>query len=140
MKKYEYKYVVSFEDTNLVGNVYFTNFFKWQGKCREFFIKDNAPILLEKIEKNELVFITINCSCQFLAELKAFDEVLILMSLESSQNNRIKMSYEYFKIENNFNKKVAIGTHEIGCFRRVKGELEPIEVPDDFIKILQEYE
>jgi len=140
MKNYEYKYLVSFEDTNLVGNVYFANFLSWQGKCREFFIKDNAPDLLEKIEKNELALITLNCSCQFLSELKAFDEVLVLMSLSEIQSNKIKMLFEYYKIENGYNKKVAIGTHEIGCFKRIISELRPVPIPDSLIKVLGEYQ
>jgi enediyne biosynthesis thioesterase len=131
--------VVSFEDTNLVGNVYFANFIRWQGKCREFFIKDNAPVLLEEIEKNDLALITMNCSCQYLAELKAFDQVLILMSLEAIQQNKVKMLFEYYKVENGTNKKVAIGTHEIGCFRRHNNELTPVPVPDPLSKVLEEY-
>ena len=28
---YEYRHVVGFEETNLVGNVYFVNHLRWQG-------------------------------------------------------------------------------------------------------------
>lgn len=139
MKKYEYRYVVSFEDTNLVGNVYFANFVRWQGKCREFFIKDHAPDLLEEMERNHLALITMNCSCQYLSELKAFDQVLILMTLDAMQHNKVKMLFEYFKVENGANKKVATGTHEIGCFRRINNELKPVPVPDSLSKALEEY-
>ena len=32
MRIFEYKHVVTFEETNLLGNVYFTNFFLWQDR------------------------------------------------------------------------------------------------------------
>ena len=31
---YEYRHVVGFEETNLVGNVYYVNYVRWQGRCR----------------------------------------------------------------------------------------------------------
>ena len=31
---YEYRHIVSFEETNLVGNVYYVNYLRWQGRCR----------------------------------------------------------------------------------------------------------
>ena len=139
MKKYDFRYIVSFEDTNLVGNVYFANFVRWQGKCREFFIYDHAPDLLVEIEKNNLALITLNCSCQYLSELKAFDEVLIRMSLEAVSFNKVKMSFDYYKVENGTQKKVAVGTHEIGCFRRTDTGLTPVQVPDSLGRKLEEY-
>ena len=42
-RAYEYRLVVGFEETNLVGNVYFVNHLRWQGKCREMFLRDHAP-------------------------------------------------------------------------------------------------
>src|SRR5208282_2982394 len=35
---YEYRHVVGFEETDLMGNVYFVNYVRWQGRCREMFL------------------------------------------------------------------------------------------------------
>jgi len=43
MRSYEYRHVVSFEETNLVGNVYYVNHLRWQGRVREMFLRDHAP-------------------------------------------------------------------------------------------------
>ena len=40
MKAFEYRHVVGFEETNLVGNVYYVNHLRWQGRCREMFLRD----------------------------------------------------------------------------------------------------
>ena len=34
MRAYEYRHVVGFEETNLIGNVYYANHVRWQGRCR----------------------------------------------------------------------------------------------------------
>ncbi len=43
MRAFEYHHVVGFEETNLVGNVYYANYIRWQGRCREFFLRERAP-------------------------------------------------------------------------------------------------
>ena len=52
MKAYEYHHIVSFQETNLVGNVYYANYVQWQGRCREMFLKDNAQILSQNYAKD----------------------------------------------------------------------------------------
>src|SRR5438270_13759368 len=51
MKFYEYKQVIGFEETNLTGNVYFTNYFHWQGRAREHFLREHAPEILPQLEE-----------------------------------------------------------------------------------------
>lgn len=138
--KFEYRHIVSFEDTNMMGNVYFANFISWQGKCREFFIRDKAGELLQELEAGTLALITLHCSCNYLSELKVFDEVVVKMSLESVQQNRIRMAFEYYKTGGNKEQLVASGLHETGCFRRADHGLETIPVPPPLAKALEEYQ
>ncbi len=37
-------------ETSLVGNVYFTNYLLWQGHCRERFLMEHAPEVLELLQ------------------------------------------------------------------------------------------
>ena len=50
MQAYEYKHVVSFDETNLVGNVYYSNHVRWQGLCREMFLYEHAPEMLTALK------------------------------------------------------------------------------------------
>ncbi|HVR11545.1 MAG TPA: acyl-CoA thioesterase, partial [Thermoanaerobaculia bacterium] len=43
MRYFEYRHLVGFEETNLVGNVYYVNHLRWQGRCREMFLLEHAP-------------------------------------------------------------------------------------------------
>ena len=74
LKAYEYRHLVGFEETNLVGNVYYVNHLRWQGRCREMFLRDHAPEILAELAR-DLALATVRCSCDYLAELEAFDEV-----------------------------------------------------------------
>lgn len=139
MKRFEYLHIVGFEDTNLAGNVYFSNFIKWQGRCREFFLKLKCPGILHDIEVNNLTLITLNCSCEFIGELKAFDEVSVEMMLAEVAKNRIKMEFEYYKLSGKQKTIVATGIHEIGCFKRNMSGLEVTPIPASLIESLEEY-
>ena len=63
MKAYEYRHLVGFEETNLVGNVYYVNHLRWQGRCREMFLHDHAPEILDELSR-DLVLSTVRCSCE----------------------------------------------------------------------------
>lgn len=127
MKAYEYRHTVGFEETSLVGNVYYVNHLHWQGRAREMFLREHAPGILEELERG-LALITLNCSCQYMAELKAFDVVIIHMFLSSISQNRIAMRFEFWR-EGPQHELVARGDQEIACMRRQGDSLVPAPVP-----------
>jgi enediyne biosynthesis thioesterase len=121
---YEHRHVVGFEDTNLVGNVYYANHVRWQGRCREMFLRDHAPAVLDEME-NGLALVTTRVSCEYLAELRAFDEVSVRMRLGGTAQNRVVMRFEYWRGQ----ELVARGEQEIACMRRGEGGAVPVPVP-----------
>lgn len=127
MRAYEYRHVVGFEETSLVGNVYYANHLHWQGRAREMFLRDHAPEILSQLE-NGLALVTLRCSCEYLGELRAFDQVLVRMLLASITQNRIAMRFEYWR-EGQTRELVARGEQEIACMRREAGGLVPAPVP-----------
>jgi enediyne biosynthesis thioesterase len=131
--------VVGFEDTNAMGNVYFSNYLSWQGKCRELFIREKTPELIQDLDEGLLTLITLHCSCTYLSELKAFDEVSIDMSLDNVVYNRVKVIFEYRKLGNGTSQVVASGIHEIGCFCRDEEGLKTIAIPSALMEALEAY-
>ena len=123
-KTYEYRHVISFQETNLVGNVYYTNHLSWQGRCREMFLRDHAPESLDELAKG-LSLATVNCSCEYFSELCAFDEVTVRMRLAELVQNRIKLSFEYWRGP----ELVAKGEQQVACMKREGKTLSPTAVP-----------
>jgi enediyne core biosynthesis thioesterase len=138
MRAFEFKHVVGFEETNLVGNVYYVNHLRWQGRCREMFLRQHAPDVLNDLQ-NGLALVTTRCSCDYLLELAAFDEVVIRMRLGALLQSRVLMAFEYFKRAGDDEQLVARGEQEIACMRREGGRLIPAPVPPALREALRSY-
>jgi enediyne biosynthesis thioesterase len=138
MRTYEYRHIVSFEETNLVGNVYYVNHLSWQGRVREMFLRDHAPDVLAALYQ-DLALATVRCSCDYLAELFAFDEIIIRMRLGEMVQNRITMRYEYWRQRQDEEELVARGEQTVACLRRAGDKVVPIPVPDSLRAALEAY-
>ena len=138
MKAYEYHHIVGFEETNLVGNVYYVNHLRWQGRCRELFLRDHAPDILAAL-KEDLRLITVRCSCEYLAELSAFDEVIVRMRLGAITQNRISLLFDYSRPTENGEEKVAKGEQQVACMRCRDGRLAPTPIPGSLRTALEPY-
>lgn len=138
MRAYEYRHIVGFEETNLVGNVYYVNHLRWQGRVREMFLRDHAPDVLAELSRG-LALATLRCSCEYFAELSAFDEIIIRMRLGDLTQNRITMLYEYWRRAGEKEELVAKGEQQIACLRREGKELVPTPVPKTLREAFQSY-
>lgn len=138
MKSYEYKQAIGFEETNLTGNVYFTNYFHWQGRAREQFLREHVPEILQQMEDG-LALVTLNASCNFLDELKAFDDVTVRMFLEDITQNRITMRFEYWRGSHGEMQLVARGEQQIACMQRHHGQLVAAAVPEALREALEPF-
>ena len=138
MRAYEYRHVVGFEETNLVGNVYYASHVRWQGRCREFFLRDHAPDVLAQLAEG-LCLVTTRCSCEYFAELSAFDEVLIRMRLGALVQNRVTMNFEYWRTTASGEELVARGEQQIACMTRRGEKLEAAPIPRTLAEALRAY-
>ena len=134
MKAYEYRHTVGFEETNLVGNVYYVNHLRWQGRCREMFLREHAPSVLSELAK-DLALVTTHCSCDYLEELAAFDEVVIRMTLAAIGQSRMTMDFEYWRAGT----LIARGAQHIACMRRQNGSMQPAAIPAELRAALEPY-
>ena len=137
-RAYEYRHVIGFEETNLVGNVYYVNHLRWQGRCREMFLRDHAPGVLEELG-GDLALATVRCSCEYLGELRAFDEIVIRMRLTSQVQNRLVLDFEYSRQTGQEEELVARGLQEVACMRREGQRMVPAPVPQELRDALRLY-
>src|SRR4051794_2316662 len=98
VRYFEHRLAVGFADTNVVGNVYFANYFLWQGKCREEFLRLHAPQVLEDFRAG-YGMITKESSCVFHHETFAFQEILIRMYLEELTRTAIVLRFDFFRVD-----------------------------------------
>jgi enediyne core biosynthesis thioesterase len=133
-----YHHVVSFEETNVVGNVYFTRHIAWQGRCREMFLKQHAPDILKEIAR-DLRLVTLRVSCDYFEELNALDEIDIHMSLAHLRQHRIGLNFDIMKLRPGGSNLAARGFQEIGCMRASGTALAPVSPPASLAKALKPF-
>ena len=129
-EQYVYRHRVTFDETNLVGNVYFAHYLHWQGHCREYFLAEHAPAVLAALDGG-LALVTVGCAAEFYAESRALDQVEVRMALDALAGNRIVMSFDYVRPRADGDELLARGTQTVACMRRGDGGLEPAPVPEE---------
>ena len=135
---YEYRHVVGFEETNLVGNVYYVNYIRWQGRCREMFLLENASDVLDEMRVSLKLF-TLKADCEFIAEIAAFDELSIRMSSEDLTQTQIGLAFDYVRLREGQEDLIARGTQRVACMRRIDGRTAPARVPESLRTALGDY-
>jgi enediyne biosynthesis thioesterase len=138
-KYYEYRHLVGFEETNLVGNVYYVNYLRWQGRCREMFLLDRAPAVLADL-REDLKLFTLKVECEFLVEIGAFDELSIRMRLEDLTQTQIGFAFDYVRLRHGFEELVARGRQRIACMRGPNTDTRPTRVPEPLRVALARFE
>ncbi|MFE3176325.1 acyl-CoA thioesterase [Amycolatopsis sp. NPDC059090] len=136
---FEYHHVVGFEETNLVGNVYYVNFLRWQGRCREMFLRDKAPEVLDDL-RDGLKLFTLRCECDYLAEITAFDELAIRLRLHELTQTQILFGFDYIRLDNGLEQLVATGRQRVACMRSGAGGVAPVRVPPALRRALEPYQ
>ncbi|OLT19140.1 4-hydroxybenzoyl-CoA thioesterase [Actinomadura sp. CNU-125] len=133
---FEYRHTVGFEETNLVGNVYYVNYLSWQGRCREMFLKRLAPSVLDDLQADLKLF-TLKVDCEFFAEITAFDELSIRMRLVELAQTQLEFSFDYVRLDPDGGEAlVARGRQRVACMRGPNGATAPSRVPESLTRAL----
>jgi len=135
---YEIRHTVGFEETNLVGNVYYVNYLRWQGRCRELFLKEKAPGVLAELQDGLKLF-TLKVDCEFFAEITAFDELAIRMRLDELTQTQVQFSFDYVHLRDGAENLVARGRQRIVCMRGPNAQTVPARVPEELRRALAPY-
>lgn len=137
---FEYRHTVGFEETNIVGNVYYVNYLRWQGRCREMFLKLEAPEVLAEVQ-DDLKLFTLRVDCEFFAEITAFDELSIRMRLVELAQTQLEFSFDYVRLDPDGGEAlVARGRQRVACMRGPNTRTVPSRVPESLIRALRPYQ
>ena len=138
-RSFDMPHVVSFEETNLVGNVYYTNYFSWQGRCRELFLHEHVAQTLAALQSGELRLVTAHASCDFADEFVAFDEVLVRMSLNRYIAHGVSLNFEFARVAKP-EEVLARGRQDIKFLQRQGGSWALCEMPAALADAVRRYE
>ena len=88
-----------------------------------------------------LALVTLRCTCDYLTELSAFDQIVLRMRLGEQSQNRLTMVFDYLRIDPAGGREelVARGEQQVACLRRDGDRLVPTPIPDVLSTALRAY-
>ncbi len=105
------------EHSNLAQNIYFSNYFIWQGHLRDRYLFKLSPEQYRKMDRNGQ-FVCVHSQVTHLREAMPFDRILVTMKLRRRHECGIDLYFEYFRVESNGKKvKLAHGDHTLAWVR-----------------------
>jgi enediyne biosynthesis thioesterase len=103
------------------------------------FLHEHAPEVLEELSRG-LALVTTRCSCEYLAEIFAFDRIAVRMSLAELAQNRMDLHFDYWRIADGREELVARGDQQVIVMRAEGERTVPAPVPAGLREALRGYE
>ena len=125
----------SLDNSNLVGNIYFANYYAWQGQIRDRYFFDLIPEYYRGTGENgELL--CLETRVNHLREAMPFDRIMVTMALRTLKSHSAIFYFEYFLMgADNTKVKLAFGEQNAIW---VKRDLNGKPVPAPFPAVVQE--
>lgn len=120
----------SLDQADLVGNIYFANYYLWQGAVRDGFFYRLIPDYYQGTgERGELI--CLETQVHHLREAMPFDKILVTMALKDLTKCRASLYFEYFRIAKDGSKvKLAYGEQDcLWIVRNQSGKPAPVRFP-----------
>ena len=140
---FEIRHVVTFEETNVVGNVYFVNHLSWQGRCREMFLRQHAAGSIRELDAQGLSLATSSVAVEYFEELFPFDEVVIRMTLRELTPGSASLIFDYLRQNESSLTLIARGQHTVAVKRKAGNGPEiksgPAVFPLELYAALKDY-
>lgn len=135
IKLHEKEFHTSQKDSNLVGNVYFSNYFVWQAEVRNDFLIKYIPEL--KYSPDKGIPVCVNSEITYLRENMPFDTVVVTMALRELRKNGVRLVFEYFKkLDDGSLEKTSFSYHDFVWSRSGK-EISPMPLPAELVKAIR---
>jgi acyl-CoA thioesterase FadM/3-hydroxymyristoyl/3-hydroxydecanoyl-(acyl carrier protein) dehydratase len=101
------------EESNLVGNVYYGNYFIWQGRMLDLLLYSVAPEYLRvSTARGEMV--SVYSRMDYLREAMPFDKVRVYLYVQSVSQCGAKFTFEFFReLADGTQEKLQIGQQEV---------------------------
>jgi enediyne polyketide synthase len=103
----------SMQHSNLAQNIYFSNYFAWQGHLIDKYLYELDPQLYMSMTP-EAQFATTRCQVTHLREAMPFDRIAVTLQVHRIWQRAVELYFEYFKLApQNERIKLAYGHHTL---------------------------
>ncbi len=124
----------SLAESNLVGNIYFANYYRWQSTVIDRYLFGLAPKYFRDAQASG----ELHCqqsTIQHLREAMPFDEIEVVMALKELYENGFKLQFDYFHLSTSRQRtKLAVG-HADCCWvsTGAEGSARAAKLPEEML-------
>jgi enediyne polyketide synthase len=106
---YKEQFKTSYQNSNIVGNIYYANYYLWQSQIKDNYFSINFSKYFDKYNPKYDLF-CINSKVNHLREAMPFDVIEVTMSIKAIYENGLILSFDYYRVgDNNKQEKLATG-------------------------------
>jgi enediyne polyketide synthase len=121
-------------ESNLVGNIYYSNYYHWKSRLIDGFVHDISKTLFSA-DGRRGEFRCVRSAVKHLREAMPFDRIEVVMALQALYTKGIGLHFDFYKLADNGHRlKIALGDFEA---RWVDADaVESSEIPDLLMSVL----
>jgi enediyne polyketide synthase len=135
---YELSTQTTLDHANLVGNVYYANYPRWAGRCRDMYFFKVAPELY-RAEDHPGELLCRRMKIDHLREAMPFDRVLTEMSIRAVYRCGVALAFQMYRVDDDGSRtKLAVAEQDVVFGTRAKGALEPRPMPERVVEALRQ--
>jgi acyl-CoA thioesterase FadM len=125
------------EDANLVGNIYFSNYYLWQGRVRDHYMNEIAPEYFSGSGKQGELR-CMQCKVNHINEAMPFDGIAVRMYRTAVYERGITFYFDYYRVGSDGDrKKLGHGEHSAVWFAPTKeNKWVPSALPQNILDAL----
>ena len=125
---FEQSFDTTFEESNLVGNIYFSNYATWLGKTRDLFLHGIIPQSLNQNQHTEVF--ALRTKIQHLREAMPFDKILVSMRLKQLSCDGVQLYFDFYKTTSGLKEeKVATAEQYVIWSKNENQRIQQCELP-----------
>jgi len=130
------QFLTSREDSNLVGNIYFSNYYNWQARVRDHYLATKLPDISSRNPGGD--FVCVHAEVHHLQEAVPFEIIEVSMYLYKIFTEGFVLYFEYYIVSGQGERmrKIAHGQHGVvwaSCGHRMNGEIYPEKMPEEYL-------
>ena len=138
-KKYfleQQEFLTSTEDSNLVGNIYFSQYYSWQARLRDHYLFTHFPDIFQWSNKGE--FVCIYAEVNHLQEAMPFEIIEVSMYLYQFFTEGFTLYFEYYSVSEHGTRrrKLAHGEHSaiwVPEGQELSSEIHLVKMPEEYV-------
>ncbi|MCI5126690.1 MAG: hypothetical protein D3925_19975 [Candidatus Electrothrix sp. AR5] len=126
------QFLTSREDSNLIGNIYFSNYYSWQARVRDRYFATRLP----DISSGD--FVCVHAEVHHLQEAMPFEIIEVSMYLYELFGEGFTFYFEYYSVSEHGARlrKLAHGEHSavwVPEGQELSSEVNPAKMPEAYI-------